>query len=197
MASSKAGDPLLAEQIAYCRAVAREAYPVDVDLVRAVAVALDTARPVGHVLELACGQGLWTELLLRTATRVTAVDAAPEMLTRARTRVGEERVRFIQADLFRWAPDQRYDAVFFGFWLSHVSQERFESFWSMVADSLTPAGRVFFVDDSARTSEELIEGDSSTAIRRRLTDGTSFRVVQVSYTWGAGSVDPTRGTGSG
>jgi demethylmenaquinone methyltransferase/2-methoxy-6-polyprenyl-1,4-benzoquinol methylase len=217
MSSSESIDPLLAEQIAYYRAIAME-YTVDVDAARALAAALEAYRPAGRVLELACGPGVWTELLLRYATSVTAIDSAPEMVARAKARVGGERVRFIQADLFHWTPDQRYDFVFFGFWLSHVPLDRFESFWSMIADSLAPAGRVFFVDDNARTPEELIEGDSSTTIRRRLTDGSGFRLVKVPYQpvaleeqlerlgwrikvrplfgpffWGAGSADPTRG----
>src|SRR5438552_6925656 len=154
-------------------------YQVDVEAARALAAALDAYRPAGHVLELACGPGAWTELLLRHGTSVTAVDAAPEMLARAKARVGEDRVRFIQADLFTWTPDRRYDFVFFGFWLSHVPLERFESFWSLVADCLEPPGRVFFVDDNARTPDELFEGESSTTIRRRLKDGTAYRAVKV------------------
>jgi trans-aconitate methyltransferase len=77
------------------------------------------------VLELACGPAIWTDLLLRRATSLTAVDAAPEMLALAEARVGEGRVRFVQADLFSWRPERRYDTVFFGFWLSHVPRERF------------------------------------------------------------------------
>ena len=68
-------------------------------------------------LELACGRGTWTPRLLAHATTVTAVDAAPEMLARAAARVRDRRVRFIQAGLFGWQPDRRYDIVFFGFWL--------------------------------------------------------------------------------
>jgi hypothetical protein len=41
----------------------------------------------------------------------------------ARARVGAESVRFIEADLFAWQSDRHYDAVFFGFWLSHVRLE--------------------------------------------------------------------------
>jgi protein-L-isoaspartate O-methyltransferase len=37
-------------------------------------------RPTGHVLETACGTGLWTEALARLADTVTAIDAAPEVL---------------------------------------------------------------------------------------------------------------------
>jgi ubiquinone/menaquinone biosynthesis C-methylase UbiE len=88
------------------------------------------------VLELACGPGTWTTRLLRHAEDVTAVDASPEMLAIASTRVDAGQVRFVSADLFRWRPDCRYDVVFFGFWLSHVPPERFASFWSLVADCL-------------------------------------------------------------
>ena len=181
-------DQLLAEQIAYYRARAPEYEAGAHELLGLgggpeLQRALDAFRPGGNVLELACGIGLWTERLLQYAESVTAVDAAPEMLARAAARIGEIlRVRFIQADLFRWQPDRRYDVVFFGFWLSHVPLERFESFWSLVADCLAPGGRVFFADDAYRTPDELIEGRSSTVIRRRLLDGTPFRAVKVPHT---------------
>lgn len=124
------------------------------------------------MLELACGRGAWTSQLLRHATDVTAVDASPEMLAIAAIRAGSERVRFIQADLFAWEPDRRYDVVFFGFWLSHVPPARFDPFWAVVADCLKPQGRVFFADDAYRTPDELVEGPSSPVIRRQLNDGT-------------------------
>jgi demethylmenaquinone methyltransferase/2-methoxy-6-polyprenyl-1,4-benzoquinol methylase len=183
MSRSDESDPLLAEQIAYYRAVAPEyedhalVAPGEDELI----AALDAFRPTGDVLELACGPGTWTERLLRYATSVTAVDAAPEMLARARARVGEDRVRFVQADLFAWTPERRYDVVFFSDWISHVPLDRFDAFWSFVADCLRPAGRVFFIDDAYRTPDELIEGESSSTIRRRLNDGTAYRAVKVPH----------------
>jgi SAM-dependent methyltransferase len=185
-------DPLLAEQVAYYRAVAPEYESLSVPGGGGgeVAAALEAFAPAGDVLELACGPGMWTELLLRHATSVTAVDAAPEMLARARALVGDDsgagggkasRVRFVQADLFSWPPDRRYDVVFFGFWLSHVPRDRFEAFWCFIDDCLTPKGRVFFVDDAFRPAEELIEGDASSTIERRTGAGAAYRIVKVPY----------------
>jgi demethylmenaquinone methyltransferase/2-methoxy-6-polyprenyl-1,4-benzoquinol methylase len=176
-------DQLLDEQIAHYRAIAQEyedhAIPfTDAD---APSVALDAFGPVGTVLELACGQGLWTGQLLRHADEVTAVDASPEMLAIASSRVGSDRVRFVRANIFDWEPDRRYDVVFFGFWLSHVPLERFDSFWTLVANCLEPGGRVFFVDDAHRTPDELVEGEASTTIRRLLNDGSAHRVVKVPH----------------
>jgi SAM-dependent methyltransferase len=175
--------PVLGEQTAYYRAVAAEYYDRYLDLPggEELTAALEAFRPAGSVLELACGRGAWTGQLLRHARDITAVDASPEMLAIAAARAGGQRVRFIQADLFAWEPDRRYDVVFFGFWLSHVPPGRFEHFWSLVADCLKPSGRVFFVDDAYRTPDELVEGPSSPLIRRQLDDGTSYRLVKVPH----------------
>jgi SAM-dependent methyltransferase len=179
-------DELLAEQIAYYRARAPEYF--DGVIEGAVGggeleAALDEFRPAGAVLELACGPGTWTPQVLRHAASVTALDASPEMIAIASAKVADAaaRVRFVCADVFGWTPDRRYDVVFFGFWLSHVPLERFESFWSLVDRALAPGGRVFFADDAYRTPNELIEGESSSTIQRRLNDGSRHRAVKVPH----------------
>ncbi|WP_243787747.1 trans-aconitate 2-methyltransferase [Saccharopolyspora gloriosae] len=177
-------DQLLDEQIAHYRAIAPEYEDHVIPFAGAdeLVTALDAFGPGGTVLELACGQGMWTGRLLRHADEVTAVDASPEMLAIASDRIGrDDRVRFVRGDLFSWEPDDRYDVVFFGFWLSHVPLERFGSFWALVANCLKPGGRVFFVDDAHRSPGELVEGESSTTIRRQLNDGRAHRIVKVPH----------------
>ncbi|MFE3456616.1 class I SAM-dependent methyltransferase [Nocardiopsis aegyptia] len=185
--SARDGDQqLLTDQIAYYRAVAEEYLDNQIDEPGGdeLTAAVEEFAPTGEVLELACGPGTWTPRLLRRATTVTAVDASPEMQALAKQRVAADlgRVRFILADLFTWEPDRRYDGVFMGFWLSHVPWDRFAAFWTLVDRSLRPGGRVLFVDDAYRTEQELINGEASTTIRRRLHDGTPHRAVKVPHT---------------
>lgn len=164
------------------------------DEVRIVSEELGRFGVGGDVLELACGTGIWTALLARRASSVTAVDASVEMLSinRAklseRDRVGEgwsTRVRYVQADLFNWKPERQYDAVFFGFWLSHVPAKRFDSFWDLVVAALKPGGRFFFVDSLPDPQSSASDHETPTARetrqRRLLNDGSSYEIIKIYY----------------
>jgi SAM-dependent methyltransferase len=147
---------------------------------------LERFDPRGNVLELACGTGLWTRHLVDYADSLTAVDAAPEVLAINRARVGDASVRYVEADLFDWSPDDAYDACVFAFWLSHVPQERFAAFWRMVARCLKPGGRVLVID-SARTERStaadhvLPEDGGDDTMTRRLDDGREFQIIKRFY----------------
>jgi demethylmenaquinone methyltransferase/2-methoxy-6-polyprenyl-1,4-benzoquinol methylase len=175
---------LLAEQIAYYRRRAAEfdmaTHGVGDETSRRIAALVDDLRPTGHVLELACGTGMWTARLVRWATTLTAVDASPEMIALARARTGDAPVHFQVADLFDWQPATRFDVVFFAFWLSHVPQGKLEDFWALIAQALAPGGRAVFVDEPIHGgSREAFVGDSGEIVERRLSDGSSHRVVRV------------------
>jgi 2-polyprenyl-3-methyl-5-hydroxy-6-metoxy-1,4-benzoquinol methylase len=137
------------------------------------------------VLELACGTGLWTQQLARLNRRVMAVDASPEAIAINRARTHSDHVQYVVADLFSGIPvSAQFDAVFFGFWLSHVPADRFDAFWAMVRASLRPNGRVFWIDsllDPSSTAHDHGPLDHSGVARRRLNDGREFRVVKMFY----------------
>ncbi|MDX3224947.1 class I SAM-dependent methyltransferase [Streptomyces sp. ME19-01-6] len=176
-------DALLAEQMAYYRAGAAEydrPYAEREELRELLAV-VDELPVAGDVLELACGTGQWTPLLAARAKSVTAVDAAAEVLALARARAASPAVQFIQADLFEWRPPQRYDTVFFAFWLSHVPPTRLPDFWNTVAAGLVPGGKAIFIDDgpAAAAEEEVLADQPVPAALRRLDDGSQYRIVKV------------------
>lgn len=175
-------EQLLAGQVEYYRRRASEydetAYG---DLVAArarIARVVGAMRPSGRVLEIACGTGLWTEALARTATAVTALDAAPEAVAIARRRV-PPGVRLEVADIFSWTTEERFDVVFFSAWLSHVPARRFAGFWGLLRGLLAEGGRVLFVDEhvAERAKESYVRGDDE-IVERRLQDGTSYRIVK-------------------
>jgi demethylmenaquinone methyltransferase/2-methoxy-6-polyprenyl-1,4-benzoquinol methylase len=201
MADQTDADALIADQIAYYRARARE-YDKNLRQLeryvslggslpglsededgKEVAILLDALEQMGRfdtALELACGTGWWTQWLAQHAGQVTAVDAAEEMLELNRERVNAANVRYVLADVFSWRPDRHYDLVFFALWMSHVPHDRFAAFWQLVRDSLAVNGQVFFIDELKRSwgLETRVDDD---AVVRQLEDGRQFRAVKVFY----------------
>jgi demethylmenaquinone methyltransferase/2-methoxy-6-polyprenyl-1,4-benzoquinol methylase len=135
--------------------------------------ALEGFAPSGSVLELAAGTGIWTRRLVELADRVVAVDANAETLA-----FNTSEAELVRADLFEWQPAERFALVFFSFWLSHVPEERFGEFWSLVRAALAPGGRVFLVDSGAGDTAHTGTGQADGEETRSLADGRTFRIVK-------------------
>jgi SAM-dependent methyltransferase len=179
-------ETLLAEQVAYYRARAGEydaTSPMQPIARRRLADALRVFAPRGRVLELACGTGVWTAQLAEHADELTALDASPEMLAIASARLAGTDVRFVEADIFEWRPDRRYDVIFFSAWLSHVPPQRFARFWGLVDACLTEHGRVFVIDElpAGAAGEAIVDGAVAPAVMRPLRSGARYRAVKVFY----------------
>ena len=174
-------DDIIEEQISYYRHRAAEydttAYASVAMADRRIARITATLPMVTSALELACGTGIWTAVLAGRTDDLTAVDASAEAIEIARSRC-PATVDFVCADIFSWAPDRRYDLVFFAFWLSHVPARRLAGFFKLLERSLVPSGEVVFVDE--HISESAKERATATAgvIERTTTDGTTFRLVK-------------------
>jgi demethylmenaquinone methyltransferase/2-methoxy-6-polyprenyl-1,4-benzoquinol methylase len=176
---------LLADQVAYYRARASEydewwfrtgrydrgavlnaAWRVDTVAVEtALAEFLRERRPQ-RVLELACGTGLFTRHLAPVASRVVAVDASPEMIEINRARTCSPRVEYVGADIFSWTSQERFDLVFFSFWLSHVPPVRFDTFWAQVSGALAPGGAAYLIDsafDRTSTAKDHVLTDAGSS----------------------------------
>lgn len=143
--------------------------------------ALGRLGPFDDALELACGTGVWTAVALPRIARLTALDAAPEMLDLNRRKLADPRVRYEQADLFAWEPAQAYDLVFFAFWLSHVPPDRLDGFLDKLRRAVRPGGQLFCVDEPAGTRNETAASGDGLRQVRPLADGREFTIVKVYY----------------
>jgi demethylmenaquinone methyltransferase/2-methoxy-6-polyprenyl-1,4-benzoquinol methylase len=144
---------------------------------------LDGLQIRGEIVELAAGTGWWSPLLATKGT-LSLYDGSAAPLERARERLLAHGLRAHLHVRDAWAePDRQVDAVFTGFWLSHVPRERLDAFLRLVHRWLAPGG-VFACIDS------LLDPQSSAADHptpaddrsvRRLDDGREFTIVKVYY----------------
>ncbi|MEM7332133.1 MAG: class I SAM-dependent methyltransferase [Chloroflexota bacterium] len=154
--------------------------------VTAVQSALAHFAPTGKVLELASGTGWWTEQLNQYADAITAVDSAQETIAINKAKLNSPKISYQQANIFEWQPAEKFDVVFFSFWLSHVPPERFESFWQMVATALGENGRVFIVDSlytpDSTAKNQFLKTEADTTVTRHLNNGNTYEIVKLFYT---------------
>jgi SAM-dependent methyltransferase len=146
---------------------------------------LDALPLHGRIVELAAGTGWWSTLLAGKG-ELWAYDGAPAPLDRARDRLLAHGLRAHLHVRDAWAPAEGppADALFSGFWLSHVHRDRLPAFLEVVRGWLRPGGRFAFIDSLPDEASSAIDhpppsGDVSL---RRLDDGREFRVVKVFWT---------------
>jgi SAM-dependent methyltransferase len=143
---------------------------------------LGAAGLAGDVLELAAGTGVWSKKLLQSARTLTIVDGSAHMLAR-NAAAGDPRVTAVQADLFKWRAGRTFDAVLFGFWISHVPRDLFLDFMQSVAGHLRPGGKFFFVDNCKQpeASAPHVVGLDGELMMRKLANGKTSTIVKNYY----------------
>jgi demethylmenaquinone methyltransferase/2-methoxy-6-polyprenyl-1,4-benzoquinol methylase len=144
---------------------------------------LDALPIQGEIVELAAGTGWWSPLLAAKG-ELSLYDGTAAPLELARERLVAHRLRAHLHVRDAWAePDRAVDAVFTGFWLSHVPRNRLDAFLAIVRRWLKPGGTFAFID--SRFDPQSSAADHPTpaddASVRRLDDGREFTIVKVYY----------------
>jgi ubiquinone/menaquinone biosynthesis C-methylase UbiE len=123
-----------------------------VDAVRAAVAHAAVGKPGAHVLDIGCGTGALTELLLDGGARVTAVDQNPELLELARAKlasVSAERLALVEstASEIDDMPEGHFDAVAASFSLCEMSHSERHYVLTHARRCLAPGGVVVVGDE--------------------------------------------------
>lgn len=135
------------------------------------------------VLEIACGTGIWTQIMAETAHSVLATDINEPMLHIARQKqYPRQNVVFEIGDMFDLQVRGAFDALFGGFIWSHVPLEKLENWLDNLHRLLEPGSVVVFVDSCfvAGKSTPIFKTDEqgNTVQKRKLEDGSEYLVVK-------------------
>ena len=143
---------------------------------------LDGLPLSGEIVELAGGTGWWSTLLAGKGV-LSIYDANEAPLEIARSRLLAHGLRAHLHVRDAWAePDRQVDALFAGFWLSHVPSARLGEFLELARRWLKPGGRLAFIDSRPDPQSGAVDQPVSSEAevsRRRLADGREFRITKV------------------
>jgi demethylmenaquinone methyltransferase/2-methoxy-6-polyprenyl-1,4-benzoquinol methylase len=150
---------------------------------RAIEQWLPTKFADAEVLEVAAGTGYWTQFIAPVAKRMLALDASQETFSIARTRAGCAGVDWVVGDAYQMPlAGQKFDAVFAGFWFSHIPLEKLPAYLKYLNGFLKPGARVIFLDNLyvEGNSTPLSERDAAgnTYQTRPLADGSTHKVLK-------------------
>jgi 2-polyprenyl-3-methyl-5-hydroxy-6-metoxy-1,4-benzoquinol methylase len=135
------------------------------------------------VLELACGTGYWTPFIASSAAQVTALDLNDEVLEIARAKKGTDKVAFVKGSAYE-IPDfgRTHDALFAGFWWSHVPLEKLDGFLTDVFSRIKPGALIAFLDNryvpGSSTPLSRTDARGNTYQMRHLDDGSAHEVLK-------------------
>ncbi len=137
-----------------------------------------------RVLEIACGTGYWTQILAPVAKAIVAMDANRETLEVAAEKSWPEgRVEFKVADAYALSDNLGvFDAVFAGFWWSHIPVRERAGFFASLHRRLAPGAVVVLLDNLyvAGSSTPISHSDpeGNTYQRRKLENGSEHMVLK-------------------
>jgi ubiquinone/menaquinone biosynthesis C-methylase UbiE len=169
--------------------VARTVFSPVGGLARLRAEALDTAAvaPGDRVLELGCGTGGFTRLLVGRGAVVTSVDRAPTMLARARRRAAG--ATFVEHEVASYpAAPGAFDAAWCAFVLHELSRDARAATFAGVHAALAPTGRLVIVEHAvpergvvARLVSRVVHGFEPPTLVSWLRDGLMTELLEAGF----------------
>jgi demethylmenaquinone methyltransferase/2-methoxy-6-polyprenyl-1,4-benzoquinol methylase len=140
----------------------------------------------GNHLDIACGTGFWLPHYAKKCHHITLVDQSEKMLEECRKKAVEagvlDKCQFICAEILNYRfPNNHYDSVLFGFFLSHLTSEQEAKLFTMLRTLLMKNG-TFLILDSIWNAERSTHRKKEGKQDRLLNDGRRFEIYKKYFT---------------
>ena len=139
---------------------------------RSRAALLDTVdRPLRRVLDLGAGTGLLAEMVAgaHPDAELVLVDEVPEMLDRARERLGHEPATYVLGSFADELPTGPFEAVVSALAIHHLVDGEKAALMGRIADVLAPGG-IFVNAEQVAASSPVLESHQVATWRRAVVE---------------------------
>jgi SAM-dependent methyltransferase len=134
-----------------------------------------------HVLEVACGTGVWSLVAASRAARVDAFDIEPDVLAMARAKGRPPNLQYALGDALKPTVGT-YTACLAGFWFSHLLIVKRSRFLRGLRAASAPGAQLLMIDnvyaEGSSTPISRSDRDGNTYQMRALLDGSEHEVLK-------------------
>lgn len=96
-----------------------------------------------NVLEIGCGVGTLTSLLVKKAGQVLAVDISPASIEMAQKNLGNRsNIRFLVSDMSDFSATEKFDLIVLPDVLEHIPVEQHQALFGKLKNVLAPQGKI-------------------------------------------------------
>ena len=136
----------------------------------------------GALIDIACGTGFWLLHYADNCTQITLLDQSKKMLEKSKERALKsginEKCKFIHSDFFQSGFETHsFDSALVGFLISHLTNEKIETFFVRLNEILKPRAELLIID-SAWTVLRQKYRQKEEMQKRSLNDGREFNVFK-------------------
>ena len=149
---------------------------------------LEKEKLQGTVYDICCGTAFWLSSYYKAADRIVLADQAEKMIGRARERALSlkciEKCSFHVTDAFdidKIAGNEKADAVFSGFFISHMTEQREKEFFRIIKSMLDPEGKIIIFDSTWNEEREKVRIREGLQ-ERELNNGDKFTIYKKYFT---------------
>jgi demethylmenaquinone methyltransferase/2-methoxy-6-polyprenyl-1,4-benzoquinol methylase len=137
-----------------------------------------------RLIEIACGTGYWTKILIQNAKSIFAIDINEDVIDLAKNKeFNQKEILFEVIDLYDLEKrKEKFDGLFAGFIWSHIKKEALATFLQICLDQVQANGELIFIDNkfvkgsSTPISKEDAYGN--TFQKRKLKSGEVFEIIK-------------------